>query len=108
MVGWYRVELLPLREWLYRPLARTAGFTFPSSRAGTHSPDYVDDRRVGDDASFYPVPCWLTILISPATPALYRYTGLSLVPLISVFCANYPRRRNGAMLLPFGLWRNGG
>jgi hypothetical protein len=46
-------------------------------------PDCVDDRRVGDDASFYPVPCWLTILISPATPAPYRYTGLGLVPLIN-------------------------
>lgn len=41
-----------------------------------------DDRRVGDDASFYPVPWRLTILISPPTPAPYRYTGLGLVRLI--------------------------
>lgn len=52
-------------------------------QAGRYS-DYSDDRRVGDDASLYPAPCWLTILISPATPAPYRYTGLGLVQMISV------------------------
>lgn len=50
----------------------------------------TDDRRVGDDASFYPVPCWLTIPISPATPAPYRYTGLGLVPLISASAYAFP------------------
>lgn len=46
--------------------------------------DCTDDRRAGGDASFYPMACCLTILISAATPAPYRYTGLGLVPLISV------------------------
>ena len=40
------------------------------------------DRRVGDDASLL-LPCGLTILISAATPAPYRYTGYALKALIN-------------------------
>ena len=50
---------------------------------GRFAPGLANDRRVGDDASFYPLPCCLTILISAATPAPYRYTGLGLVSLIN-------------------------
>jgi hypothetical protein len=52
------------------------------SEAGLDT-DYADDRRVGEDASLMNTRS-LTILISAATPAPYRYTGCSLVPLISV------------------------
>ena len=55
------------------------------------TPDSYDDRRAGGVASFYRLSYPLTILISGATPAPYRYTGQALVHLISVRLSTPPQ-----------------